>query len=1028
MRRRGHRQGEPGEVLGGALCGAVGAGWLSAGELGASWVSVGGVTDRLELASRLAALLMPLGGALGALLVVLVPALRGLGAPPGPARWREPLPAVLLASPALLAIAWLLFTGPRAAALPARPLLVAAAGLGLHAAVYVAVRAALALLRRAGAMTRSRAAALFVGLLLLHIGVSHLGRVVLPGHYDYAHAALAGSAWAAASLALALLWLRSSASRALERRLDAPRALLALTALGAAMAMVALVARPSGHSVRAALHSPRAPATRALMRLITPLSPRRVGSGRPEDRERARRAWQERRARTVGGPVVPGAHIVLITIDALRADHLGAYGYAARPLSPSLDELAARSVVFEQAFGQAPHSSHSLASLMTSEYVPPRKELGLPLPTLTLARLLRDVGYHAAAFYTQGIFHTDGEHLARYRDARFDFERVSHRHLDAEARTDEVLHELGRIVELGEPPSFVWAHYFDAHEPYEATTFGDSEVQRYDGEILNVDRAVGRLLRGARERVSRPLVVVISADHGEEFRDHGGVYHGSTLYQEQIRVPLIVHVPGLSARRVPTPVELVDLAPTLLGLVGAPIPASMRGDDLRPLLQGAELDPGPAFASVGTSHMVVSWPYKLILDLRFGTVQLFDLARDPAERASLADERPDLAGRLQAELHAWLDSLSDTRDPHHAALQRGRMADRGAAPALAALLTDERADPSLRAEAARLLAVIPRANVLQSLRAAASSPRPEVATEARITLAWLGASGPRQPLYALLSDSDGDRRVRAAIGLGRVGDRAAVPVLVEAATHDSLALRHRMEAVRLLGVLEDPRGVEGLLGALREQRLRRRALLSLGWLAEPHTFPVLLDALHDTRSSAVREIAARALGHFGERRAIEPLTAAALREALPVAAESLVRLGAVGQSVGGIDLGPGVADVPGVRGCRSWIRPREEEYVGRSYCEVEETVALPLTLPAAVERAPSALALLHARRLDSGVPVGLRLRIGETPLDRVHVDGTWSEHRVVIERSALAASLTLDLEDPEARVALDHVLLLPMVP
>src|SRR5690606_7471572 len=114
------------------------------------------------------------------------------------------------------------------------------------------------------------------------------------------------------------------------------------------------------------------------------------------------------------------------------------------------------------------------------------------------------------------------------------------------------------------------------HEPYRETRFGTTDMDRYDSEIRKVDDHLGRLVREARARLQRDVIVVISADHGEEFRDHGGLYHGSTLYEEQVRVPLIVSAPDLAPRRVRAPVELVDVAPTLLGMLDRPVPASMR--------------------------------------------------------------------------------------------------------------------------------------------------------------------------------------------------------------------------------------------------------------------------------------------------------------------------------------------------------------------------------------------------------------------------------------------------------------------
>jgi arylsulfatase A-like enzyme len=1024
-----------------ALFGAVGAAWLAVGDVGSSWAWVGGHLERLELSARLLGSLVPLGALLGALFGAYVQATHGpvrrlaarlaarSGAVPA-ARWEarlDPAPVLLLASPVLLAVAWLLFTGARASTLPLRPLWVLGATLVLHVGAYLALRFGRAALVAATSSTRRRASAIALVLVSAHVATSLVDRTVLPGLYPYVHGLLVAFSWLAASLACAVLWLSSPAARKLEHRLAA-RSPLALASLAAALlgaATVAVLALPSSQVVRVAMLSPRAPAARSLMLLVAPLLPRPPSHVDPLARERARRARDARRSRSVNGPVLEDAHVLLITIDALRADHLGAYGYRARPLSPTLDELAASSVVFEQAFAQAPHSSYSISSLMTSDYVQQRSELGLSLPTETLATAFRSAGYHAAAFYTAGIFHTDGAQLARYRDTHFGFGRVSNRHVEAEPLTDEVLSEISAIVEAGEPPSFVWAHYFDVHEPYRDTSFGTRDIDRYDGEIRNVDRALARLFRTARSLLRRPLIVVITADHGEEFGDHGGVYHGSTLYQEQIRVPLIVHVPGVAPRRVASPVELVDVAPTLLGLVGEEAPGSMRGDDLRPLIAGENLDLGPAFASVNASHMAVAWPHKLVVDLRYGTLQLFDLVRDPQERRSMADEHRDVVERLQAELHAWIDSLMHDEEPHVVALRRGRLADRAAAPALAALVADEGAEPAMRVEAARLLSTIPYTDVLTSLRAATRSAHRDVALEAAITLAWRGASGPREPLREIVEgDRDEVRRARAAIGLARVGDASGVPVLVQVVGDETAPLELRYEAIRLLGLLRDARGVEPLLGVLEDERLRRRVLIALGRTRDRRALHPLRQALVDPRHTALRDTAARALGDLGDVEAIPLLLRAMAREPLPSAAESLIRLGAVGRSIGGLDLAPGVQG-QGVSECRSLVRgPSDEAYLDRTQCEVRGTALLPIAVPEPLRHAPSVIALVRARRVDAAEPVVLRVRAGET-VDRVVIENAWDEDRVVLPVAELNGELTLELEDPAARVALDHVLLLP---
>jgi len=223
-----------------------------------------------------------------------------------------------------------------------------------------------------------------------------------------------------------------------------------------------------------------------------------------------------------GLPTVRDAHLLLITVDALRPDHLGAFGYE-RDISPTFDRLAAESTVFERAYAQAPHSSHSLCSLMTGDYLHELVQLQRPLPEATLASTLQESGYRTHAIFTSGIYYTDAEDLATYRESDLGFESVVDTAAPASDVTDEALDIVDDLAGDGEPKSFLWVHYFDAHEPYRDTSLGTSAVDRYDSEIRNVDRAVGRLLAGVRERLRRPVVVVLTADHGEEFRDHGGV-------------------------------------------------------------------------------------------------------------------------------------------------------------------------------------------------------------------------------------------------------------------------------------------------------------------------------------------------------------------------------------------------------------------------------------------------------------------------------------------------------------------------
>ena len=210
--------------------------------------------------------------------------------------------------------------------------------------------------------------------------------------------------------------------------------------------------------------------------------------------------------------------------------------------------------------------------------------------------------------------------------------------------------QIAKFFEQEKPArAFLWVHFFEPHEPYEkrpAHDFGNGDVDRYDSEIAYTDAAVGRLLRYLDKH--RPgAIVILTADHGEEFDEHGGRYHGTTLYDEQIRVPLIIAVPGVPPHVVRGPVELVDLAPTVLGLLDIPVPVRMRGTDLGPWLASPPAPDdrlAPAFAEVDEQRMVASARDKLICDVAKGFCAYYDLVADPGERRNLAEAQPGAGG------------------------------------------------------------------------------------------------------------------------------------------------------------------------------------------------------------------------------------------------------------------------------------------------------------------------------------------------------------------------------------------------
>ncbi|MCA9529666.1 MAG: sulfatase, partial [Myxococcales bacterium] len=661
-----------------ALTGALAGLATAFGDYGALWLWLARWGDRARLLAQLVALEVPAGALLAVALAALAlagrrgsdlaaSAIRRRGHP-RLAAWAArcaPLPVVAALAPALSWVGLSVFSSARVSRAPGASWLAVLAVLALLALTWASVGFAWRWTARLPHATRGRALAWSAVGFAAYGVASKLDQHAYPNLYEPLHAALSFAGWVFAWLGVAAAW-RAARPRAVSRT---PRSTpgvhpFAARALALALAgtfVAGAMTRHDNLTVYAALFDARAATSHSLMPLVSRLLPATRAAPVDSAAVAAARRERERRrdaARLAGTVLRPDAHILLITIDALRADRLGAYGNE-RHLTPALDELAAHAVLFEHAYCAAPHSSYSLSSLMTSTYLHELVELGGPTPDATLATALRAGGYRTTAFFIRGIFHTDGPRLAQYARDAFGFERVDHGVYRAEELTDAALASLDQIVRLGSPPSLTWVHYFDVHAPYRDTSLGTSDAYRYDGDVRVVDHAIARLLAGARARLGSDVIVVVTSDHGEELRDHGGVGHGSSLYDEQARVPLIIAVPGVPARRVRDQVELIDLAPTLLGLVGVEAPVSMRGVDLRPTLLGEAQDLGPAFAAVRDEKMVVRWPYKLIADLRFDRFELYDLERDPRERDNRADAQPDRVRALRAAAYAWLDALRD---------------------------------------------------------------------------------------------------------------------------------------------------------------------------------------------------------------------------------------------------------------------------------------------------------------------------------------------------------------------------------
>lgn len=1017
----------------GAWVGMVAGCATALSDFGAHWLYMESAADRAWLGLRLLTLQGATGAALGVFASALLAASARIASRFGRrAGLAQALMLGVSASPLAWLLARMLWSGGKMSRIHGKALFLPSTAFALTLASVVALWLGITSFAAASSGGRKRARNAVLLLLGLAFALGKLNQLFLPNLYDYLHGVLSLGAFALYALGAAILCVRARDSAARSQRVLAAGVPCALLFMLAGYASLRTL--DQNQNVRVALTSANMPYARSLLSAAAPLLPRVDAESASLAKQRAVAARQ-RRAQSVEDArllQLPDAHVLLITVDALRADHLGAYGYA-RNITPQLDALAAQGALFEHAYAQAPHSSYSLCSLMTSEYLHETTELGAAPPERTLPRMLADAGYHTAAFYTQGIFHTAAERLGVYERDTFGFALHDHQDRPAEQMTDRALSEVDRTAGRGEPSSLFWVHFFDVHEPYEATTLGTSDLDRYDSELLATDAAIGRLVKETRARLKKPVIVVISADHGEEFHEHGGVYHGSSLYEEQVHVPLIVVAPGISAHRYPQPVESVDIVPTLLGLLDVEPPAGLRGSDLRQLLFDPAHERGPVFSAVIHKKMVVSWPYKLIADLRFGSFELYQLDKDPLERDNRADREPGRVAELRGEIYAWLDALAPKaaeKKRETQALEWGRLGDRRAVEPLSKLLVDDSADAAERCEGARLLGKLADPAAAPSLLAATHASDAWVAAEAAIALGRMFDERAAPALRQLVSAEDPGVRSRAAVSLARLRDPSSVPALIDALWIAPNPYE-REEAVRWLGRLGDASALDPLLNLLPEAHTRHLVVVALGELGDTRAFAPLAHVLSWDRNTNVRDGAVRALAMLGDLRAL-PVVLPLVAEdpALRNTGETLVRLHALERNlIGGTDVDATAAHSgTGLSACQRGPLRHDWDYLHRTYCRTDrDRVSLRLRVPRAVSDARDGNTVLVAmRRADATGRVPVTLRLGER-VEHLQADGVWNELRFHVPPGALrgVSRAELQVEQPGARLELDHLLIVP---
>ena len=374
--------------------------------------------------------------------------------------------------------------------------------------------------------------------------------------------------------------------------------------------------------------------------------------------------------------IPPDLNVVLITVDTLRWD----LGYAGNPhpLSPNLDALAARSTIFERAYALASYTGKSIGPMLIGKYGSETHRNWGHFNKFTeedtfLSERLKCAGVRTMSVHGHRYFGAFGGldrgfdvvdlSAAPPEGAAWDVDNTA----TSPALTDAALKLLG---DNGDKRFFLWIHYLDPHADYlkhdDVPSFGKTQRDFYDGEVAFTDKHIGRLLDAiAAAPWGKRTAIVVSSDHGEAFGEHKMYRHGFEVWEELVRVPLILHVPGAPPSRVPARRSLIDLVPTVLDLMRLPAPAAGAGEN--DFLSGASLlpdvflPPGGAPAARDVLVDMPAGPYNdarrsflhgdLKLTISNGArFELYDLAKDPEERRNLWEAADAKETRADVEL------------------------------------------------------------------------------------------------------------------------------------------------------------------------------------------------------------------------------------------------------------------------------------------------------------------------------------------------------------------------------------------
>ncbi len=395
-------------------------------------------------------------------------------------------------------------------------------------------------------------------------------------------------------------------------------------------------------------------------------------------------------------------NVLFITIDSLRNDEMPWGGYS-REVAPNLTKLAKDAVVYDNAYSLSSYTAKSVGGFLSGRYPSTLYRDGLFFQkyyaaNLFLAEVLQakgipTIGWHAHLYFGRGKGLEQGFSTWELVPG-ITFDPETDNYVTSDKMTKLGIELLSKPENTGKQ-FFAWAHYMDPHDQYnkhkESPDFGNKGRDKYDSEIFFTDLWLGKLLDWAEQQPWwKNTALIISADHGEAFGEHNLYRHAFEIWENLIRVPLIIKVPGGTPRHVSERRSALDLAPTILDLMRVPAPPEFMGRSLVPELYGATPDDREPIVSELTedSHnpprrAVIQGDYKLIVFGNGVRYSLFDIKKDPGELDDLASKQPEKLAEMKSLAKSIYDKLPTVEPAGGAKLKEGGTARGPTGPAAA---------------------------------------------------------------------------------------------------------------------------------------------------------------------------------------------------------------------------------------------------------------------------------------------------------------------------------------------------------